>query len=507
MQGPPLRGQREALGSAAMMKASGGRISWAAALLVLVSPPAAAQQPGTLQQRVGAKLAEAAPGTRFGLVVADEQGRELIAIAPDERFIPASNTKILTTAAAFATLEGLDAPDRSGGASVRLEPEGRGAPDVVLRGGGDARLSSAAECQVNCLAALADAVAARTRAVDDVVGDDSLFPDQRWSLGMSWNNMATRSGTAASALTIDDNELHLRVLPSEPGRPPRLELPAYYDVDNRAVTAAAGKTDLSYDRMPGSFLLRLWGTIAADAEPQLLRLGIDDPAHYAAWRMKEMLQARGVKVGGQVEARHRPLRPADDPEVRNGAPPARPPEPDAIARLEPPPLAEDLVRINKVSQNVHAELMLRRVGRDEGAGSVADGLAAVRAMLEQAGVPRRAYELADGSGMSTYNRMAPRGMVTLLRWIAAQPWGAAWRTTLPVAGVDGTLSRRFKGTALEGKLFAKTGSLNATSALAGYMVAKSGRTLTFAIYANDVPEDVSATKTMDAALELIASEY
>jgi len=76
-----------------------------------------------------------------------------------------------------------------------------------------------------------------------------------------------------------------------------------------------------------------------------------------------------------------------------------------------------------------------------------------------------------------------------------------------VAGVDGTLVRRFKGTALEGKLFAKTGSLNATNALAGYMVGRSGRTLTFAIYANDVPEDVSATKTMDAALGLIASEY
>ncbi|HEY0597747.1 D-alanyl-D-alanine carboxypeptidase/D-alanyl-D-alanine endopeptidase, partial [Sphingopyxis sp.] len=139
-------------------------------------------------------------------------------------------------------------------------------------------------------------------------------------------------------------------------------------------------------------------------------------------------------------------------------------------------------------------------------GSIADGVAAVRAMLERADVPRTAYDFSDGSGMSTYNRVAPRGMVILLRWIATQPWGAAWRETLPVAGVDGTLSKRFRGTPLERRLFAKTGTLNATNALSGYMTAKSGRTLIFSIYANDVPGGGSATGTMDAALEMIAAE-
>jgi D-alanyl-D-alanine carboxypeptidase/D-alanyl-D-alanine-endopeptidase (penicillin-binding protein 4) len=95
--------------------------------------------------------------------------------------------------------------------------------------------------------------------------------------------------------------------------------------------------------------------------------------------------------------------------------------------------------------------------------------------------------------------------VTFLRWIQAQPWGAQWRDTLPTAGAEGTLARRFKGTPLEGKLWAKTGTLNATNALAGYMTAASGRTLVFAIYANDVPQDASATKYMDEALNLVAA--
>lgn len=322
---------------------------------------------------------------------------------------------------------------------------------------------------------------------------------------MSWNNIPTRSGTATSALSLDDNELHMRVFPAAPGQPPRLEALAYYDVDNRAVTVpAGGRTALEFDRLPGSRHLRLTGTIAAGSEAELLRLALDDPAHYAAWRFKSLLEERGVRVTGEAGVRHRALRPADDPAVRNGAPPARPPRAEPLASLIPPPLAADIELTNKVSQNLHAELLLRRVGRQEGSGSIADGLAAVRAMLERAGVPRAGFDFSDGSGMSTYNRVAPRAMVVFLRWAAGQPWGTAWRSSLPVGGVDGTLARRFGGTALEKRIFAKTGTLNASSALSGYMIAKSGRTLLFSVYANDIPEGARATDAMDAALLLIA---
>jgi len=465
----------------------------------------ALRQPG-LEQRVESILAEAGPGTRFGLVVATADGEELVAIAPDARFIPASNTKIFTTAAAFETLSGLDAPDIEGGTAVRLGRNGRGVPDVILEGRGDARLSSAPDCIIDCLASLADAVAAKVRVVRDVVGDDSLFPDERWSPGMSWNNIPTSSGTAISALTLDDNELALRVTPGAIGQPPKLEIASYYSIDNRAMTVPEGETDLNFERRPGDTVVRLTGMIAVDSEPELLRLGLDDPAHYAAWRFKSLLQERGIRVTGDVAVRHRPLSAAGDPAIGDIAPRPAPASREADARLTPLPLAPDLRLINKVSQNVHAELMLRRIARRRGTGSIADGIAEVRAMLERAGVPRSAYDLSDGSGMSTYNRVAPRGMVTLLRWITAQPWGASWRSTLPVAGVDGTLAKRFRGTPLQGRLFAKTGSLNATTALSGYMIARSGRNLLFSAYANDIPEGVSATKSMDAALQLIAQE-
>ena len=470
-------------------------IRFAALALAAIGTPATAQP---LQERVERALEAASPGARFGLVVTTEDGRELVAINPDGRFIPASNTKILTTAAAFALLPGIDRPDVDGGATVRLERDGRGPPDVVLEGRGDAQLSSSPDCVIDCLGALADAIAARTRRVDDIIGDDRRFPDERWSPGMSWNNIPSRYGTGISALTLDDNELHLRVSPAAPGQPPLLTHLGYYRVDNRALTIAAGKTDLAYERIPGSDRLLLSGTVVAGEDPAVLKLGIDDPAHYAAWRFKRLLEERGVRVGGELATRHRPLAEAGAAGGAVGP---------VVARLTPPPLAAGIATVNKPSQNVHAELLLRRLGTIRGNGSIGDGIKAVGTMLASAGLSAAEAEIHDGSGMSTYNRISPRGMVKLLRWIDAQPWGARWRATLPVAGVDGTLAARFREGALSGRLFAKTGTLNASNALAGHMVAASGRTLRFAAYANDVPADSGASGAIDRALELIAAEH
>ena len=470
-------------------------LAWASA-----SPGGAKSAPAPLQQQVEAALGAAVPGARFGLVVATAEGRELVAIAPDARFVPASNIKILTTAAAFATLPGLAAPDVRGGASIGLEPRVRGRRDVVLTGRGDARMSSRPDCVSDCLAALADAVAATSvRVVEDVIGDSTYFPDERWSPGMSWNNLHSRSGTAAAALSLDDNELAVRLTPGAAGTPPRVEMLPYYRIDNRAVTIAQGETKLELARMPGARVIEVRGRIAVGAEPQTLVASIDDPAHYAAWRLKALLEARGVRVRGAVRTRYRA------PPLEGERAPAAPLPPDLpLARLTPPPLLDDVTRINKSSQNLHAELLLRRVGREAGSGAIADGTAAVGVLLARAGVPRIAFDLADGSGMSTYNRVSPRAMLTLLRWIAAQPWGAAWQQTLPIGGIDGTLARRFRGTSLAGRVRAKTGSLNATTALSGTMIARSGRTLFFSAFANDVPGDAGASRAIDDALVLIA---
>jgi len=470
---------------------------------VLAAPPS----PPATQQEVEAILAASPQGTRFGLLVVDETGREVVAINPDQRFIPASVIKLFTTAAAYALLPGMDQPDVAGGSQVWLEPgAGKAAPNAVLYGRGDARMSSAADCQVNCLAQLADAVAARARRVHDVIGDATFWPDQRWVPGMSWNNIGTDSGTAVAALNLDDNEMVITVQPAAPGQAPTVRFPGYFTLRNEAVTVAAGgKVQLFVERAVNGQELRLYGTVPADAKPWSDRIGIDDPAHYAAWALKAMLEARGVKVTGQVMGRYRPQALADL--AAPGAAPVAAPVPAkaALASLVPPPLAEAVVRINKDSKNLHAQALFRRLASPAGSEQWASAMQ--RKLFEAAGIDPRGFEFWDGSGMSTYNRLSPRAGIALLRWASKQPWGTAWLATLPVAGRDGTLKRRFVGTPLEGAVAAKTGTLNATNALLGTLVTAKGRRFAFALFANDVPGGTSALPVMEGVLRTIAADY
>jgi serine-type D-Ala-D-Ala carboxypeptidase/endopeptidase (penicillin-binding protein 4) len=362
----------------------------------LVTPVAAAPD-AALRAAVEAELAKGPPGTRYGFAVTTLDGEPLLAIAADQRFIAASNTKLFITAAAFADLDALQ--QAATGTGVRLAPAGGGGLDVILHGQGDPGLASTPECTTACLQTLADAVAARTAQVHDVIGDDSLYPVERWGQGMSWNNIQSRYGTGISALTLDDNEIRAVVTPGATATP-AVATTGYYQIDNRIVTVAGTAEAIVAERAPNSRLVRLTGTIGRAAAPLALHFSIDDPAHYAAWRLRELLRERGVTVTGEIAARHRPLAPQDDPAIRAGAPPPRPPLPDMLATLPAPALAADMRIINKQSQNLHADLLLRRMGRHGGTGSVADGQAAVQRMLQAAQIAAESVTFADGSGMS-----------------------------------------------------------------------------------------------------------
>ena len=476
-------------------------------LLAAAPPPPAVSAP-SLQLQVEALLGQAPKGTRFGLMVADDAGHLLVSVNPDMRFMPASNTKLFTTAAALALEPHPGRPDYGTGAQVFLVPADRPGPkNVVLYGRGDALLSSAPDCKADCLATLADAVARKTRTVGDVIGDDSYFPDQRWSAGMSWNNIGDYNATAASALSLDANELTISVTPGAVGRPVQVAVPPYLTVASAAPTVTAGgATSLQLEHQINSRNFRLYGTMPANAPAWTARVGIDDPADYAATVFAQMLRDRGVTVTGSVKVQHQPfldqgssnaISAANDAVVSGWGKP--------LASLEPPPIFEQIALINKPSQNLYAELLLRRIGRMSGSGSVQDGLQRERDFLVAVGLPAEGFDLYDGSGMSTYNRVSPRAVLALLRWGTAQPWGQTWLSSFPVAGRDGTLKRRFIGTALEGRMMAKTGTLNATNALSGTLVSATGRRLTFAFFANDVPDGASAIPAMEQTLLAIAA--
>ncbi|MEL7486768.1 MAG: D-alanyl-D-alanine carboxypeptidase/D-alanyl-D-alanine-endopeptidase [Pseudomonadota bacterium] len=463
-------------------------------------------------------------GFRYGISVTDLDGDVLVAHRADERFAPASNVKLFVTAAALDMESALSAIDS--GLRVVTTSTGSGPPALALVGRGDPTIGFGPDCSRRCLETLADAVAASgIRTVGDIIGDDRWFADERKPLGWSWDDLKFGHGTAVSAIAVNKNILSLRVSPSaetggdvltswdDAGR-------GYFELRNEATTGAEDQSRaLRLERRIAERTARLYGVSPSGSRSLKLDLGVDDPAHLAAWYFKNALQTRGVSVSGTLQTRHRSLRYADEPS------PTDPEEPASelackprgsvsengpvVASLAAAPLNEIVDEINRESQNLYAEVLLRQLGAVSGRGSSFCGLLQIQKFLDGVGAPRESYDFVDGSGLSNYNRVTPATITALLRHAATAPWGDAFRASLPVgAGADGTLKYRFRGTALEGKIFAKTGSLNHADALSGYMQADSGKTLVFSIIVNDRPlESPSAISEIDAALLKIAKRF
>jgi len=176
-----------------------------------------------------------------------------------------------------------------------------------------------------------------------------------------------------------------------------------------------------------------------------------------------------------------------------------------LASYQSKPLVEDVRVINKVSQNLHAEILLRLLGREKGtAGTVEGGLEVLRGFLNQAGVPNDQYVFYDGSGLSRQNLVTPHAVVQLLRYAALQPWGASFRDTLPVSGIDGSLSDRFKSLDLQGRIYAKTGALGGVKSLSGYVTTKHGEQFAFSILTNNFNLPTKrVTDAIDSVVEAV----
>ena len=241
-------------------------------------------------------------------------------------------------------------------------------------------------------------------------------------------------------------------------------------------------------------MVRGWGSVAADGFHA--NLAVDDPAEFTATVFQEALRSRGVTVTGGTASRHKypngtvpftveraePVKLVPSSLETIAAPPA---DRKILATHVSVPVQQVATVINKTSQNLHAELMLRLFGKLYGTeGSFAQGSRVVRQFLLYGGGEDSDFFLYDGSGLSPDDRMAPRAFTRLLAYASRQTWGPAWRETLPVAGVDGTLARRFKNSPLKGRLWAKTGTHVEANALSGYLTAASGKTLAFSVMVN-----------------------
>ncbi|MGA7287611.1 MAG: D-alanyl-D-alanine carboxypeptidase/D-alanyl-D-alanine-endopeptidase, partial [Terriglobales bacterium] len=183
-------------------------------------------------------------------------------------------------------------------------------------------------------------------------------------------------------------------------------------------------------------------------------------------------------------------------------------QPLILASYESKPLLQDVRVINKVSQNLHAEILLRLLGRERGnAGSIEGGLEVLREFLTQAGISNDQYLFYDGSGLSRQNLVTPHAIVQLLTYSAAQPWGVAYKSTFPVGGLDGSLTDRLTAPRLQNRIIAKTGSLGGVKALSGYATTDSGQAVVFSIMSNNFNLPAKrVTDTIDALVQAIVED-
>jgi len=460
--------------------------------------------------RVEKELSEprAAKG-HWGILVVDaETGETIYEHNADHYFTPASNTKLFTTTLAMAKLGPAYQFRTTVETTGRMDAQGRLTGNVVLVGRGDPNLSprklpydkstEADGLPEKVLAALADQVAAIVQQIDgDVVADDSFFPYERYPSGWAIDDMLWRYGAPVSALAVNDSVITLELRPGlrvgEPawtGVEPWAE---FYEIRSTVTTGAAGtRRELRVHREPGSRVIEVSGSLPIGRDPEKLNIAVEEPAEHAAALLKKLLEARGVRIYGEARAQHRPL-PAPGTTETVGVPGGgvtpvadeTAPEVIVLGQHFSLPLIEAVTVINKISQNLHTEMLLRTVAREAtGDGSVASALKVAEEFYKYIGVAENDVRLFDGSGLSRRNLVTPRASVMLLRWVAMQPWGEAYRLTLPVAGDDGTLEERLRNTTAAGRIRAKTGTLDNVNSLSGYAETLAGQKLVFSIYGN-----------------------
>jgi D-alanyl-D-alanine carboxypeptidase/D-alanyl-D-alanine-endopeptidase (penicillin-binding protein 4) len=433
-------------------------------------------------------------------VVRVRDGRVLYTRDADHLYLPASNMKLFTTAAALeklgpdfvfrTTVEADSAPDAAGRVQ-NLFLVGRGDPNLgnrVL----PPPLSRANDEPADAIfQKLAEQVAAHgvREVTGNLIADDSYFLFEPYSHGWDEEDLQWGYGAPVTALAFNDNALLLRVRPASKagGRAEvRLEpIADYYQLNNRLETAAAGAQKQIYvERPPGSMQLDVWGEIPLDAGEDLDSVSVADPPRLMGELLRRALEAQGITVRGHVEVFH--LTRVEAATTTDAFPTAAPRV--VLAEHLSSPLAEDIKIINKVSNNLHVEMLLRTLGHEvKNYGSLTVGLGVLQEFAAQVGVQPEAVSFSDASGLSRQDLVTPNAIVKLLQYMAASPHFQVFLDSLPVAGEDGTLADRFRGPPLRGRIHAKTGTMEHTNALSGYMDLPSGERLAFSILGNNQP--------------------
>ena len=457
-------------------------------------------------------------------VVSLDNGRIVFEENAGKLLRPASNMKIYTVATALDRLTpdyrfntsvfAPSKPDSSGVIRGDLRIYGRGDPTFAARFNNGDYFKAIDDLALRIVSA------GVKRVEGDLVGDETYFTGPKYGSGWEWEDLTWYYGAEVTPLSVNDNALDLFVKPGPAvGQPASITTgppDPLLTIVNRVTTSAKGvRREIAIHRGLNENTITVTGSIPLEDRGYTGGVGISHPALLFVYLLRNSLAQKGVVVTGKSRATGEVALPTMTTPVPTSS--VSSVAQVEIAALQSPPFSLIAAQTLKPSQNLYTELILRTLGKTAPPPAPATtsifnqtseqlGLEAVRSFLKTAGIRPEALVLDDGSGLSRGDMITADATVQLLTFMSKHRFANVFRDALPIAGVDGTLRNRMKGTPAESNVRAKTGSLSSAASLSGYVTTAAGEKLAFAIMVNNYPREVDARAVcIDPIAVLLAS--
>jgi serine-type D-Ala-D-Ala carboxypeptidase/endopeptidase (penicillin-binding protein 4) len=427
---------------------------------------------------------------RWGIAIQTiSRGDTLYSRDAQNYFIPASNVKLFTTAAALQQL--------GSQFQIRTSVYRTIAGGLRVIGRGDPSLTDMQ------LQALAKQVRQQEiRRISQLVADDDYFQGPIINPSWQWEDIKADYGAPVNSLILNQNTVELTAIPQQVGQPLRLNWSdlregMQWQIENEAIAIPTSKSSaINVSRNSSAVVLKVTGQMGIDAPPASVNLAVVDPKEHFLRHFRRSLAKEGI-----VEI---PPSNQQRPEERQYTL-----IPQELAFVVSPPLSELLVETNQNSNNLYAEALLRILGarlQPTPSAQTTDeiGLQSVKNTLTALGIEPTGYVMIDGSGLSRQNLASPEAIAQTLKIMANSPLASIYRASLPVAGMSGTLKSRFRGTTAQGIVLAKTGTMSGVVALSGYVNSPNYEPLVFSIIVNQSDQPASVLRqTVDSIVLLL----
>ncbi len=406
------------------------------------------------------------------LVQTLNSGQTLYNLNEQQLLVPASNIKLLTSAAAIAEL----------GSQFRIRTSiyDVGNNSLLVIGRGDPSLSNT-HTQL-----LSQQLRSQGRSnINTLIADDSYFQGQLYNPNWALADIINGNAPPVNSLIVNQSYVELSLVPQQPGQPLQLVwsdevAAAQWRIENHSRAVRGNGSSVDVDFHPNSQVMRISGNLGTASRPEEFGISVRDPALYFLQRLQTDLTSFNISVGqAQVQRLNTPVR--ISPQWRE------------VAFVESAPLGNLLFEVNGNSNNFYAE-MLTRAFAAQLAGTDADWPAVVQASLGKLGIDPTSYQLVDGSGLARNNRASSLALVQTLQSMARSRDFLAFRDSLSVAGVSGTLRNRLRNTQAQGNLWGKTGTLRGVASLSGYFYSPSYDPLVFSVIVNNSQLDSASLR-------------